>query len=144
MAAYQNQIAFELTRQGEKQGHGKCRVESGVLLWEDPDTLVGPDAMFITNKKLPLRRSSEGYLLTIPELVVEIRSKNDSNSYVDQKVRDYLKAGVEVVWVVDAARKAVFEYRPAAESRTYSHGDVLTLDDLIPGFNMRVADVFQE
>ena len=71
--------------------------------WRNPDRLVGADAVFIANSSLPIRESSEGYLETIPDLVVEVRSKNDTLPAVQRKVDDYLTAGVKVVWVVDPA-----------------------------------------
>ena len=39
---------------------------------------------------MPIRESREGYLETIPELVVEIRSKNDSSAEINQKIAEYL------------------------------------------------------
>lgn len=143
-SAFQSNLATELKIQGERNGHGKCRPEVGILLWRSPDRLVGADVAFITNKSLPLRRSREGYLLTIPELVVEIRSKNDSDLSIQEKVRDYLKAGVHVVWIVEPERRVVLEYRADESSKTFAENDTLVVDDVIPGFRMPVAEVFQD
>jgi Uma2 family endonuclease len=92
-------------------------------LWRDPDRVVGADVAFVAKKSLPIRRTQEGYLETIPELVVEIRSKNDSLKFVERKVRDYLKAGVEIVWVADWTARTVTAYtvpasRPCMASPT--------------------------
>jgi Uma2 family endonuclease len=142
--AYQSNLAAELKAQGEKRGHGKCRVESGVLLWEDPDRLVGPDAMFITNEQLPIKESSEGYLLTIPALVVEVLSKNDSASYIAEKVRDYLKAGVKVIWIADSVKRVVAEHRTDGTTKTFKETETLLIEDVVPGFRMPVRVVFRE
>jgi len=86
-------VGAALKYQGEHRGHGKARSgDVGIVLWRNPDRVVGADAVFITNASLPIRRSPEGYLETIPELVVEVRSKNDTLPAIQRKVDDYLTA----------------------------------------------------
>jgi Uma2 family endonuclease len=142
--AVQSNIATELKVQGERRGHGKARTEVGIVLWRNPDRVVGADIAFIANKSLPIHRTSEGYLETVPELVVEIRSKNDSLKYVERKVRDYLKAGVQIVWVPDSTALTVTVHTTANEPTVYAKNDTLQLPDLIPDFSMAVAEVFRE
>jgi Uma2 family endonuclease len=143
-AAVESNIVADLKIQGERRGLGKARSgDVGIILWRNPDRVVGADAAFITNVSLPLRRSREGYLETIPELVVEVRSKNDSQPEVDQKIRDYLTAGVKVAWVPDPDTQTVTEYRSGQPPRVYTVRDTLTVDDIIPGFRMPVSQVFE-
>src|SRR3990170_3642691 len=138
--AAQSNIATHLKVQGEFKGHGKARTEVGVVLWRNPDRVVTPDVLFIAAKSLPIRTSPEGYLETISELVVEVRSKNDSLRYVERKVRHYLKAGVEVVWVVDPARKTVAVHTSQGEPASFDETGTLTLPGLIPDFSLPVAE----
>jgi Uma2 family endonuclease len=142
--AIQSNIATELKIQGERKGHGKARTEVGIVLWRTPDRVLGADVVFIANKSLPIRRTAEGYLETIPELVVEIRSKNDSLKYVQRKVRDYLKAGVELVWVPDSTVQTVTVHSADSEPKVYGENDVLRLPSMIPSFSLPVVDVFRE
>src|SRR5713226_9077293 len=68
--AVESKVTVELAIQGERRGHGKVRCgDVGVILWRDPDRVVGADAVFIANRSLPLRVSAEGYLETIPDLI---------------------------------------------------------------------------
>ncbi|MBA3480491.1 MAG: Uma2 family endonuclease [Pirellulales bacterium] len=142
--AAQSLIATELVLQGQKLGHGKARTEVGIVLWRNPDRVVGADVAFIAKKSLPLKVAREGYLETIPELVVEIRSKNDSLAYMRRKVEHYLKAGVEVVWLADPAATTITIHSPGAEPIIRGAEDTLELPGLIPGFSLPVADVFRE
>jgi Uma2 family endonuclease len=142
--AAQLRIGTQLMIQGELKGHGKARTEVGVILWKNPDRVVTPDALFVANKSLPIRTSPEGYLETIPELVVEIRSKNDSLKYVQRKVRDYLKAGVQIVWAPDSTTQTVTVHSAAGEPKVFGENDALQLPGLIPDFSMLVADIFRE
>jgi Uma2 family endonuclease len=140
----QSRIGAALSRQGEERDYGKAYTEVGIVLGRNPDDLKGADAAFIAKQSLPARESPEGYLETIPELIVEIRSKNDTNSEVAEKVADYLRAGVKVAWVVDGDRENVTEYRPNIEPRILTAADTITCDDIIPGFLLVLTDLFRD
>jgi Uma2 family endonuclease len=131
--------------QGEHAGLGKARCgEVSVILTRNPDHVFGADAVFISNRRLPIRRSTEGYLETIPDLVVEVRSKNDSLPALQRKAADYLQAGVIVVWVVDPINRNVVEHRSGVEPRTWTESDTLTVEDVISGFRLAVSDALAE
>jgi Uma2 family endonuclease len=134
-------FAAALHAHGEKPGHGEACDEVGVLLRQNPDHLVGPDAAFVAAASCPPRLSPEGYLLTIPELVVEVRSKNDTQPEIDEKVRDYLSAGVTLVWVADPAARTVTACRANQAPQVFTATDTLTADPIIPGFAVSVADL---
>jgi Uma2 family endonuclease len=142
--AVESNLVYHLKGQGELRGHGKARGEVGIVLARNPDHVFGADSVFITNARLPLRRSPEGYLETIPELVVEVRSTNDTLAALQRKAQDYLQAGGVVVWVVDPINRNVVEYRQGGASRTFAEDDMLTVPDLIPGFAVLVREALQE
>ena len=142
--AVQSNIATQFKIQGEFAGHGKARTEVGVVLRRGPDRLVGPDVVFVNVASLPLRKSPEGYLETIPELVVEVRSPNDTGPEVQSKVNEYLAAGVRVVWVADPARQTITAHRVGIPPKTFGPTDMLTIPDIIPGFQAQVADLFRD
>jgi Uma2 family endonuclease len=143
--AVESKIDFALQAQGERRGLGKVRVgEVGIILWRNPDRVVGADAVFIANASLPIRQSPEGYLETIPELVVEVVSKNDTRAYTQRKVGDYLHAGVRVVWVADPRRRTITVHRRDVEPVVLHEQDVLTVEDVIPGFQLPVREALEE
>lgn len=142
--ASQSKFITELSIQGERRGLGKVRCEVGVILQRNPDTVYGPDALFVSTRSLPLRIAREGYLETIPELVVEVRSKNDTLAELQQKTRDYLKAGVTLVWIADPISKTVAVHRTGAEPKVLAETDTLTADEVIPDFRVALADLFRD
>jgi len=142
--AIESNLITWLKTQGQYCGLGKARSNAGIVLWRNPDRVVGADAAFIANASLPIRLSPEGYLETIPDLVVEVRSRNDTRPEVQRKVDDYLHAGVKVVWVADPQNRTVTEHRKDTPLRVYLEDDTLTIDDIIPGFQLAVQMVFQQ
>jgi Uma2 family endonuclease len=133
------EFKFQLVRRGE----GRAWTEVGIILRRNPDRVVGADVAFVPKSSLPTRISKEGYLETIPSLIVEIRSKNDSLAEIARKVKEYLKAGVKVVWVVDPGKQSVTAYRRGRKPKVFAAGDTLTIEDVVPGFRMPVAEVFR-
>jgi Uma2 family endonuclease len=140
-AKRQARFAAYLFMHGEQPGHGEVRAEVGVLLRRNPDHLLGPDAAFLTKAQLPPRLSPEGYLLTVPQLVVEVRSKNDSQPEIDEKVKDYLKAGVALVWIADPDARTVTAHRGGQPPVVFAATDTLTAAPVIPTFAVPVADL---
>lgn len=133
-------VAYLFT-QGEQPGHGQAFGKVGVILRRYPDCLVGPDAAFVTTAQLPVRTSPEGYLITIPELVVEVRSKNDTQPEIDEKVNDYLTAGVALVWIADPVARTVTVYQANQQPIVFAATDTLIANPVIPGFAVLVGNL---
>lgn len=140
-ALRQNRFGAALLEHGERRGLGLSVSEVGVLLRRNPDHLLGTDAAFLTTAQIPPQLSPEGYLLTIPALVVEVRSKNDTQPEIDAKVRDYLAAGAVLVWVADPDARTVTAHTANHPPAVFAATDTLTADPVIPGFAVPVADL---
>ena len=141
----ESNLVFALKVFGEAKGYGKARVgEVGIILRRSPDRVVGADAAFIKNVSLPVRRSPEGYLETIPELVIEVVSKHDRKSRLDRKVQEYLTAGVRLVMVVDPQQRTVALHRAGHEAEVLRNDDRIQIDEIIPGFNLTVAEALAD
>jgi Uma2 family endonuclease len=140
--AAQLKAAFQLMLLGENTGHGKARTEVGVVMSRNPDTVLVPDAVFIANRSLPIRTSPEGYLETPPDIAVEVRSKNDSLRGLHRKAEKYLHAGVRVVWILDPGTKTITVFAKDAAPVQLGETGTLTAGEIIPGFSVRVAELF--
>jgi Uma2 family endonuclease len=123
---------------------GKVRVgEVGIYVARNPDTVRGADAIFISHERYAQKQSSS-YLDVAPELVVEILSPNDAWSKVMQKLREYFAIGVRLIWVADPATRTVFAYRSITDVREFTAQDELPGDDVLPGFVVPVAQLFED
>ncbi|MBN9523157.1 Uma2 family endonuclease [bacterium] len=137
----QAKVTRYLATDAEEVGLGAAWAEVGVVLRRNPDRVVGADAAFVLAASLPARRSVEGYLETLPEIVVEIRSKNDTTPEVLAKRDEYFAAGGTAVWVLDPDDQTVTVYTPAAPPVVFGPADTLT-SPLLPGFAVPVAKLF--
>jgi len=123
---------------------GELTTGDGLILSQDPDDVTAPDIAAYLNHTLPIQTSPEGYSLTIPDLVAEVRSKNDWQPEIDDKVERYLRAGVKLVLIVDPARRAVQIYRPEQPPVLLGASDTIDISDLIPGLHVQVSDLLPQ
>ncbi len=130
--------------EAENAGLGLQFADTGIVLGRGPDSLFGCDAAFVVRSRFPIEETREGYLRTIPDLVVEVRSKDNTMAELKRKATLYIKAGVRVVWLIDPFAKNALIYRGAAEPVTLKEDAVLTDPDILPGHERRLADLLKD
>jgi Uma2 family endonuclease len=114
--------------------------QTGFKLESNPDTVLAPDFSFIKKERTPPRTTS--YAELAPDLVVEVNSSTKSRRYVERKAAQWLSFGVQSVWVVSCQNKTV-EVLSANGSRVlFTESDVVTDEDVLPGFHVRVFEIF--
>jgi Uma2 family endonuclease len=115
--------------------------EVGIYVRREPDTVRGADILYISHEKLA-KATPESFLDVAPELIVEIMSPSDRWVDVKRKLREYLSAGVNVVWVVEPDAGVISVYRSPTDVQEFSDRDVLVAEDILPGFSLPLADLF--
>ena len=115
----------------------------GFVLRRDPDLVREPDVSFIAAASVPAEGLPTGYWEGAPTLAVEVVSPHDRVVEIDERVQDYLEAGTKQVWVLRPNRRAVSIYRPHADTRELGPDAMLDGADILPGFTVRVGDLFE-
>ena len=113
-----------------------------------PQNVPLPDVAFWT-----AARKLEGLawrVAPVPNLAVEIWSEHDWETKKRQgearaKVGKYQAAGVELIWLIHPKNKTVEVYHadPNTPTQTFTIEDELSGEEVIPGFKLRVADLFE-
>ena len=117
--------------------------ETGFYTGHDPDTVRGADAMFYSNERVEELGDLTGFLRLAPDLAVEVMSPGDTWNEVEEKVAEYLTAGVRLIWIITPKTQSVQVYRPRQEALRLSRKDKLTGEDVLPGFDVMVAELFE-
>jgi Uma2 family endonuclease len=142
-------------RHGKNSGHLGVELGAylkaypvGKLLVADPGFRVGPansvicpDLAFIRNERLALFPPDE-YGPVSPDLAVEVRSPSNTGVKIADKVAAYLAGGALLVWVLEARRSQVRVHRADGTTTTLGADDLLTGEDLLPGFSVPVRELF--
>ncbi len=101
-----------------------------------------PDVAFLSYKSLPysaMQRTDEP--LVAPDAVVEVKSPSDRRADIEEKVRVYLAAGTQVVFLVDPKDRMVVVCD--AEGRRQFGDDNVVTHCALPGFRLRVRTLFE-
>ena len=117
--------------------------EAGCILRRNPDTIIGIDVAYIS-PETAARQSDETTLLEGPPvLAVEILSPNDKQENIDEKVEEYLAAGVALVWIVNPRFRTVTVFRSDAEPQLFNVRQELMAEPHLPGFRVAVKELFE-
>ena len=117
--------------------------EVGVFTGRNPDTVRAADVLYLSHERDARRSRPQGFLDVAPELIVEILSPTDRPDQVRRKLGEYFAAGVRLVWVIDPAARTVQVHRERGEPLSLASGAVVTGEDVLPGFELPVDDVFE-
>lgn len=101
-----------------------------------------PDVVYVKLNRLPNGVIPEGDIFIPPDLVVEVLSPGNSGEEMDDKLAEYLGAGIPLVWIVNPARRTVRAFRQDGTHRLFGATDVIENEPVLPGFRLVVGDVF--
>ncbi len=122
---------------------GRVYTQTGYVCFpNDARKVRKPDLSFVAHGRLVGDRSPEGWIKIAPDLAAEVVSPNDLYEEVEEKVNEYLAAGVRLVWVVSPGSKTVVVRRPDGTAAVVGPAGELSGEDVVPGFACKVADLF--
>ncbi len=135
-------LGIWLAAQAEPRGEVLAG-EAGFVLRRNPDSTVGIDVAYISAELAAATPERARYVEGVPTLAVEILSPSDKQEEILEKVELYLEVGVPLVWVVEPYFQTITVYRPGAKPQMFNTEDELVGEPKLPGFRMRLADLFQ-
>lgn len=144
--------------------HGELIVEVAALLWHyvrehklpgkvwndagfvlglrrDRERMRGPDVAYIRAEKTN-GINPERLFRGVPDLAVEIDLTSGKKPGGQQRIVDYLEAGVPLVWAIDPHSRTATVYHSDGSARLLREGDTLDGEDIVPGFRLPLAELF--
>ncbi len=100
-----------------------------------------PDVAFVAKAK-QVELDKRGYNHVAPDLVVEVISPSDNPKDVADKIALYLAAGI-TVWALYPETKTAQVHRPNQAVITLDENGMLTAEDILPGFQLALKDIFR-
>jgi Uma2 family endonuclease len=122
----------------------KGYIESSTLIAEPDVMLTGiqmrrPDIAYFTDEQIYQGR--EG-IDVIPEFVVEIISETDQLYKVEEKLSEYFKAGVKVVWNIIPEEQMVYVYTSRKSVKICTDSDICSASPVLTDFEISVNELF--
>jgi Uma2 family endonuclease len=99
-----------------------------------------PDVSFIRAERLP--RSPRGYATIPPDLMVEVKSPTDRIDDLRNKIDEFLAQGTIVGILVNPDDHTVELRRLSQEPVVLQDGDVLTVPELLPGWQVPISELW--
>ncbi|MHB8645546.1 MAG: Uma2 family endonuclease [Thermomicrobiales bacterium] len=113
----------------------------GYVITRMPDSVRGPDVSFLMKEHVPDEDFSV-FVPFAPDLAIEIVSPNDRADEVHDKVYQYLAAGTRLVWVLWPKTCSISIFGKGGTNGEFGMEDELDGGDVLPGFRVRVAELF--
>ena len=117
-----------------------------VLRRESGYVVRGPDVAFIlagTGDEWEKPLSGGFSLPRAPDIAVEVVSPSNTATDMTRKVSEYLAAGSQRVWAVYPTTRTVSVHRADGTTVAYTDEDVITDEELLPGFSLPLTEIFR-
>lgn len=99
-----------------------------------------PDIAFFTNEQY--KQGREGVDI-IPEFVIEVISENDNVYKLEDKITEYFKAGVKVIWNILPHHECVYVYKSRKTVFICLEDDICSASPVLPDFELTVNNLFK-
>lgn len=114
-------------------------------VWLFGKLLRAPDVAFARRDQRPEEKAlDEGYPDVAPALAVEIFSPSNTKAELERKRAEFFAAGTELFWIVYPERREIVVSTGLEEHRTLGPDDTLDGGTVLPGFTLRVAELFEQ
>lgn len=108
----------------------------------EPDKVRKPDISFIRRERITPELWQPGHIRIAPDLVVEVLSPNDIAAQTEERIEDFLRSGVPLVWVIQPETRRVYVYHADGPGVILRENDELTGEPVLPGFRLSVREIF--
>jgi Uma2 family endonuclease len=119
---------------------GRCGVEVRYRVPGDAHNFRQPDLSVTLDLSTP--PVTQGAVLRMPDLAVEVKSPNDTFTAMREKAAYYIANGTRLVWLIYPEKQLIEAARRDADLDFFTIDDTLTGDDLLPGFTLPVRTIF--
>jgi Uma2 family endonuclease len=108
----------------------------------EPGLVRKPDVSFVRYGRFPGGVLPKGWAGIPPDLAVEVVSPNDTVYDLEDRLSDYQKVRVPLIWVIHPKSRTVRIYRSDGTESVLHENDELSGEDVIPGFQCLVRELF--
>ncbi|GCL38836.1 protein of unknown function DUF820 [Sphaerospermopsis reniformis] len=101
-----------------------------------------PDVAWVANERWDALsiEEQEKFPKICPDFVIELRSRTDSLTQLQEKMREYLNSGLRLGWLIDPQNQQVEIYRQNQPVEILSLPTTLSGEDVLPGFILEVPN----
>jgi Uma2 family endonuclease len=121
---------------------GAAAGEVMIYCFDRPNHGRKPDVVYLGKNRWEGNRMPDGDLHSPPDLVAEVLSPGNGGIELEDKLDEYLVAGIPLVWIVNPDRRTIRVYRNDGTTHLFRGQEVIENEPLLPGFRLSASDVF--
>jgi Uma2 family endonuclease len=110
----------------------------------DPGRVRRPNALFVRYGRFTGGIVPKGWAKIRPDLAVEVISPNETAYELEDKVEDYQKVGVPLIWVINPKSRTVRVHRCDGSINNLREDEELSGEDVIPGFRCLIREILPQ
>lgn len=147
---------------GSKTGALNARFTTALGIWNLKDNLgeifdsstgfklpngatYGPDAAWMPREKwntlTPAQQ--EVFAPIVPNFIAEIRSKSDALKPIQEKIAEFMECGCQLAWLIDPMLQKTTVFHADGSEEEVPFDEVLSGGSVLPGFEVKLADLFK-
>jgi Uma2 family endonuclease len=136
-------IAVQLGNWAEQDGTGETFDSSAGFTLPNGATR-SPDASWIKLERWNALTEEQkaSFAPICPDFVIELRSKIDTLSGLQDKMQEYIANGVALGLLIDRKNRKVYIYRPNQEPEILDNPETVSGEPDLPGFVLRMAKIW--
>ncbi len=146
---------------GSKTGWRNSSVNSDLVVWAridrtglvfDSSSLFtlpngakrSPDTSWVKRERWEALTDAEqeGFAPLCPDFVVELRSRTDRVSDLQEKMQEYIDNGARLGWLIDPLDQRVYVYHPGQPIERLDNPVTISGDPVLPGFALNVRELW--
>jgi len=137
-------IGAQLYNWAERDGRGKASGSTAEFILPTRAAL-SPDAAWVSNRRISQlsKKQRRKFPPLCPEFIVEVMSPSDRLKAAQRKMEEWMRAGVELGWLIDGDQQTVYVYR-AGQAGPETQTGVLKIagEGPVAGFELDLTDIW--
>jgi Uma2 family endonuclease len=134
----------QLGNWARRDGRGRAFDSSAEFILATGAALA-PDAAWVSDARLSglSKEQRRKFLPVCPEFVIEVMSPSDRLRPAKEKMQDWIRAGVELGWLIDGDERTVYIYRAGETDPEVRTGRLkLAGEGAVAGFELDLAEIW--
>jgi Uma2 family endonuclease len=139
-----SELARQLGNWANRDGSG-IAFDSSVGFILPNGALRSPDASWVSKERWAELTvgEREKFPPLCPDFVVELRSPSDRLATLQQRMRELMRNGAQLGWLIDPRRGAVLVYKPGEPVQTLVGPSAISADPVLPGFVLDLGPILR-
>jgi Uma2 family endonuclease len=103
-----------------------------------------PDAAYIKREEWSkvAKADRQRFAHVCPDFVIELLSYSDEESALKSKMNEWMENGCSLAWLINPLKKETVIYRKKRQSEVVSFDQVLSGENVLPGFVLDLKPIF--